>query len=176
MSLSHEASGNKILEGSWSDNLKWEFYLDSHMPPAELCTAIACVAIAEPSGAIVLTRNQRGWEILGGHIEQDETIEQALTRESLEEGGFQAQGVAQFGYRKVIAREPVHHDQQDSYYPFPVSYIPHFVAVSRLPLLAPTGEEILESRAFNLQEVETLGIKTLPIIQTGVDFYRLMQQ
>jgi 8-oxo-dGTP pyrophosphatase MutT (NUDIX family) len=176
MGLPYEAQAKKVLEGAWDENLRWEFHLSSHIPPAELCTAIACIAIDEPSDRIVLTRNQRGWEILGGHIEPGETATDALFRETREEGGFRPQRFNPFGYRKVIARQPVPHDQREGYYPFPISYIPHFVAASSLALSAPTGEEILESRAFSLHEIETLGVKTLPIIQAGVYFYRYSQR
>lgn len=172
MASHFETDTGKILEGSWDDNLRWEFHLSNSLPPPELCTAIACIAINEQTSSIVLTRNHRGWEILGGHIELGETVEDALFRETREEGGFQPQRFAQFGYRKVIAREPTPHDQQDGYYPFPISYIPHFTAVSKLPLLPPTGKEILESRAFTLSEIVVLGVKTLPIIEVGMSLYR----
>lgn len=95
----------KILEGEWGDT-PWEFYLSPKSPPRELCTAVACLAIQASSDSIVLTRNRRGWEMLGGHIEEGESIEDAVIREAKEEGGFSPDSCTQFGYRKVTPKEP----------------------------------------------------------------------
>jgi len=82
-----DKSPRKIASGSWSDDIAWEFYIADETPPRELCTAVFCVAIHNDD-TIVLTKTRRGWELLGGHLEGDETIEQGLFRESHEEGGY----------------------------------------------------------------------------------------
>lgn len=146
----------------------WEFYLDNRMPPRHLCTAVACLALVEKGEALVLTRNYRGWEILGGHIENGESIEDALLRESLEEGGFTPEKNALFGHRKIISSEAGAPDQRRADYPFPISYIPHYVATSDQPLQPPTGEEIIESRTLPVGQVDTLEIVASEIVKAGL--------
>jgi len=161
-----------VLKGRWGVDIAWEFFLSRTMPPEDLCTAIACVAIADDDDNVILARNNRGWEILGGHIEEGEDVVQALQREALEEGGFVVNGYQLFGHRKVTALRKVPHDQREGHYPFPVSYIPHFVAVTDHKLLEPTGTDAFESGTFSHQEIKDLGVSTLEIIQFGIEAQR----
>jgi 8-oxo-dGTP pyrophosphatase MutT (NUDIX family) len=161
-----------LLTGQWDDNQSWGLYQSTEMPDAALCTAVYCLAILPTTQQVVLTRNHRGWEMLGGHIEVGETIEEALLRESLEEGGFTPENYQLFGYRKITAKQPVPHDQkEDRFYPFPHGYIPHLIATSTLTLQKPSGTEIIESRAFSLEELEALEMEQWPILKAMLDFY-----
>lgn len=161
-----------LITGQWDDNQSWQLFQSDELPDAALCTAVYCLALLPGTNQVVLTRNHRGWEMLGGHIEPGETIEQALLRECLEEGGFTPEHYQLFGYRKITAKQPVPHNQKtDSFYPFPHGYIPHFIATSTLPLQKPSGSEITESRMFSLDELETLKIEQKPILNTMLDFY-----
>ena len=142
------------------------------MPDIALCTAVFCLAVLTDTTQVVLARNHRGWEMLGGHIEPNETIEQAMIRECLEEGGYTPEHYQLFGYRKIITTNPVPHNQvPGGFYPFPHSYIPYFVATSRLPLLAAAGLEIVESRAFSFSELEVIGGDQWPFRKIMLDFY-----
>lgn len=178
MSIPSESEQSKILEGSWDDNTRWEFHLSERMPPRELCTAVACIAIYGSMESVVLVRNTRGWEPLGGHIEDGETVEDALLREIMEEGGYAPDDYSPFGYRKVISKKPVPRDQGLGYYPYPVSYVPHYLAVSNRPLRAPTGppREVLESRAFILGEISELHISTEGVIRAGLEVYKTLKE
>jgi len=155
-----------LYSGQWDDNLSWEFYETTELPDATLCTAVYCLALTADDG-IVLTRNHRGWEMLGGHVERGETIEAALFRECLEEGGYVPESYRLFGYRRVTAKRPTQ-SPLGGYYPFPTTYIPHFVATSALPLQAPTGQEILEARVFAGHELEPMQLEQYRLIQTGL--------
>ena len=161
-----------LLTGTWDDNQSWGLYQDSTMPDPALCTAVYCLAILPLTNQVVLTRNARGWEMLGGHIEAGETIEEALVRECLEEGGYIPETYELFGYRKITAKKPVPHSQKaDSFYPFPHGYIPHFIATSAQPLQAHTGLEIYESKAFSFSELNALPIEQLPLLQQMLNVY-----
>lgn len=162
--------GIAVLSGKWSDNLAWEFYLDNQVPDAPLCTAVYCLAVIENTGELVLTRITRGWEMLGGHIEPGETVQQALMREALEEGGFRPQAIAPFGLTKVTARVPEPNNHHGGHYP-QTSYIPYFIAISSQPIQKPTGEEIIESRTFAPDQISALKTNHEPIIRLGLQKY-----
>jgi ADP-ribose pyrophosphatase YjhB (NUDIX family) len=97
-----------LEKGNWSEKIAWELYVGTKLPPAELCTAAFCLAINNDR-KIVLMRAERGWSLLGGHIEEGETVEEAVIRESQEEGGFTPDQLQQFAFRKIISSEPIPH-------------------------------------------------------------------
>ena len=156
-----------IFAGDWGENFSWQFYKSTTLPPRELCTSASCIAVLEPTGDIVLTRTWRGWEFMGGHIEPGESIEAAMIREALEEGGFRVESYELIGYRKVTAKAPATARQTGLAYPFPVSYIPWFLARSRQPLVTPGGDEgeILEARAMTHAEIYDLHLNDEPILR-----------
>lgn len=159
-----------IGKGAWGDNLAWEVYETTTPPPAELCTAVMCVAVRE--GKVVLARSVRGWGMLGGHIEDGESLEEALKREALEEGGFRIDNYGQFAVRKIVAKTPVSHERSSKAYPFPVSYITYYWATTSAPLVAPEGEEVLESGTFEQEEIGALETPDQAVIEAGWKAYK----
>jgi len=160
--------------GTWTwgdESVGWELYRASTLPNPEDCTAAFCVAITREN-KIVLEREVRGWGMLGGHIDDDENIEQALARECLEEGGFIVHSPTLFGYRKIIAQKPVTHPTPGKAYPFPISYIAYYYALSVAELTKPTEQEVLEVGAFTLTEIAALNIPDFSTIQLGWDSYQ----
>lgn len=159
-----------IASGSWSGEVAWEFYLSNQLPPRELCTAVFCLAIHGDS-SVVLTRTLRGWEMLGGHVESGESIEDALFREAHEEGGFTPERYDMFGYRKIISTKPII-SRDGTAYPYPISYIPHYIARSNLPLEETHGDpnEVFDRAIFSLSELSDLAIKDIQILEAGLRF------
>lgn len=158
----------KIASGTWNNDVSWEFYVASEMPPRELCTAVFCLAIHNED-TIVLTKTKRGWELPGGHLEEGETLEQGLLRETHEEGGYTPEAYELFGYRKIIASNPVP-ARDGKTYPYPVSYIPHFIARSSLPLDEVHGDdgEILDSGAFTFSEIQQMKVSGTEMINAAI--------
>lgn len=154
----------KYLEGTWNKNVSWEFYLSDYLPERKLCSAV--FALLKYKGGIVLTKTHRGWEMPGGHIENNEGIEEALQRELLEETGAYSNRFKLIGYRKIIAKKPESHNTKMIHYPFPISYIPYYIAVTDIDLVKPTGDvnEVIEARKFSLDELQKLDIQVKPII------------
>jgi 8-oxo-dGTP pyrophosphatase MutT (NUDIX family) len=160
--------------GSWSDDITWELYTTSVLPPIELCSAVMCVAISD--GKVVLTRSERGWGMLGGHIEAGETLEDALRREALEEGGFTIDTHRLFAVRKITSRRPIPHQQEGRTYPHPIGYLPYYWATTNHDLKHPTGEEIIESSSFDIAEVPLLRTRDQIVIDAGWTAYNTQRQ
>ncbi len=162
-------SNNKIMSGRFTENTSWEFHICTDLPPRELCSAVFCIAMYQ--NKIVLTRNHRGWEFLGGHIEEGETVEEAMHREALEEGGFTIDKFQLFGYRKYISKKDIN-GARGIRYPFPISYNPHYVAISKSELEECFAEECFERKAFTVAEIEKLAIKGYPLLKASLPFLR----
>jgi 8-oxo-dGTP pyrophosphatase MutT (NUDIX family) len=160
-----ENSATLIETGHWSENITWELFATSTPPSDALCTAVMGVAIAD--GKVVLACSERGWGMLGGHIEDAETLHEALVREALEEGGFVVKDHKQFAVRKITALKQVDHGRENKAYPFPTSYIVYYWLTTDQPLLPPTGEEIIESGSFTLAEVAGLKTPDQSVIELG---------
>jgi 8-oxo-dGTP pyrophosphatase MutT (NUDIX family) len=162
-----EYNAQKLAEGVWDDNVSWEFWLSSYLPPGQLCSAVFCVAMVDEDH-VVLARTWRGWEMLGGHIERGESVKEALRREALEEGGFVVDRFKLFGFRRVLARYPTATPDGQGHYPFPLSYIPHFVAKTVHPLKRPTGVEVLEARSVCTTDLFRCGVRDCDLVLAGV--------
>lgn len=154
----------RCLEGVWNENTSWEFYLSDYLPEPNLCTAV--FALLKHKGKVVLTKTHRGWEMPGGHIEEGETIEEALQREILEEAGAHVVRFKLIGYRKIITKKQ-NLNGRNANYPFPFSYIPHYIAVAEADLVKPMGDkdEIQEAGEFSPDELYNLNSEVMPIIE-----------
>lgn len=160
-----DATDKKVLEGVWSEDSKWEFYLSSTLPDKKLCSAV--FGIPKTRNGFLLTKTSRGWELPGGHIEENEKIIDALKREISEEVGFTTQRAVLYGYRKIITSK-VLYDKKQNPYPYPISYIPHFLVGSDLELKKPTGEEVLENGFFVDGSIEVENSHIKEIIKIGI--------
>ena len=78
---------------------------ETSIPKIELISAVFILAFEESK--ILAIKNDRGWEIPGGHVEEGETLEESLIREVKEEAG------ATFSYPKLLAI--VESDDQEKY-------------------------------------------------------------
>lgn len=166
--------GNKpsvALKGKWDRNISWEFYVSETLPEDAPCNVVYCLAVIKHTDQIVLTRIGRGWEMLGGHIEPNETLHDALVRECMEEGGYSPETFELFGYSKITAKKAVANGHHGGTYPL-VTYIPHYIAISDIPLVGPTGDEVLESGVFSHAEIAGTGTAHSAIIDIGIQVYK----
>jgi 8-oxo-dGTP pyrophosphatase MutT (NUDIX family) len=125
--LNFESEHILISQGKWSGEIRWEFYASPDAPPENLTTAVCCVAIHDQK--IILVKNNRGWELPGGKIMDNETSVQAVAREIMEETGYDIINPTVFGYKKIIAPAPVPNPEKPgTYYHFPYSYVIFFIA------------------------------------------------
>lgn len=154
----------KVLEGAWSKDSKWEFYLSSTLPGKKLCSAV--FGIPKTRNGFLLTKTSRGWELPGGHIEENEEIIDALKREVSEEVGLNIERFIIYGYRKIITSKILYNKEKKSY-PYPLSYIPHFLIGSDLEIKKPTGQEVLGNGFFMNESMEVENSHIKEIIKIG---------
>lgn len=168
---SQKPSTSTLVEtGTWSwgnEGVDWELYQADRLPNPELCTAAFCVAV-DSSNSVLLVKEDRGWGMPGGHIEDGEDILQALARECLEEAGFTPRQPRLFAYRKITASKPVTHPTPGKQYPFPVSYIAYYLATLDEPLVPATDPEVLEVGVYKLQAIQKLDSSDYSTIELGL--------
>lgn len=159
-----------VEKGSWSEDVQWELYRSNEQPEESLCTAVFCIAI-DKNDKVILMRANRGWGMLGGHIEDEESLREALVRESVEEGGFTPSSPKLYGFRKVTSRKPSQNEARSKPYPFPTSYVLYYWAKTVNEIIEPTGSEVLESDSFSLDEIKLLDTPDLSTIKLGLEDY-----
>lgn len=151
-----------ILKGTWSQGTTWEFVLAPKIPKNLPITATA--GLPYVSDNFVLTRTKRGWEIPGGHVEDNETIIECLYREILEEAGMIVHSHKMVGYLHVHNVVPRFSKSTGRQYP-EHSYIPHYIVFSNEPLQEPSGDDCFEARPFSLFDEEVQGCDKVDIIR-----------
>ncbi len=74
---------NFVECGKW-ESASWEFWNSNRSPSLELCTAIGLVPVTNlTANEVILTKNQRGWEMIAGKIEPGESPKETCAREGL---------------------------------------------------------------------------------------------
>ncbi len=133
-------------------NYSYEFFLDANLPDKDLVTCVFCV-LTDESSKIWLTKNHRGWELPGGHIEVWEDFESALKREMQEEIGVEADDFILKGYKKITNFEKTK-NREGGFYPFPHSYILYFIGKSVSKKVVPFPYEHDETEASDIFSLE----------------------
>lgn len=145
-----------LTEGKWNDGTPWKFIVSKEKLNPDLCTAAFCV-ISHREALLLIQNRRRGWEIPGGHIEEDEKIEQTLIREAMEEAGATIEAPQMFGYAIVLPESPIsHRDKKESFYPFPKSYIPYYYAEAKAVLNLKLASDAIEAKLFNFNEAKNI--------------------
>jgi 8-oxo-dGTP diphosphatase len=89
----------KYRAGLRADGTEWtiEPTYCSEIDPAKT-PVTAVIGISLSNGNILAVENLRGWDVPGGHIEDGESLEDALQRELMEECGAQLISAKPFAY------------------------------------------------------------------------------
>jgi ADP-ribose pyrophosphatase YjhB (NUDIX family) len=160
------------ITGNWGEGIEWELYESAELPPEELCTAVFCVAFDHEGRVILMRPKTRGWGLIGGHVEfeKGESLEEALLRESGEEGGFVPGNPQPFAYLEITSDAPV------SKYPRPTSYQVYYHSDIKGAMFKPTGEEVEESSSFSVEEaVLIINAQDRRILELGNTEYQVQR-
>ncbi|MBN8551064.1 MAG: NUDIX domain-containing protein [Deltaproteobacteria bacterium] len=118
-----------------------------------------------PDG-IVLTLTERGYdELLGGHLEANETAVDAVLRESEEEGGIIIEHCKLVGIKR-IENDPSDKPSRQQYPP--VGYASYFVGYSSRYPGEPTGVEVVSRKVLPLDEAFSLDLAQFPERQEAI--------
>jgi len=127
----------------------YEFIETQELPEKDLLTCI--FAYVYLKWKVYLTKNHRGWELPGGHIEKWENFDEALDRELSEEIWTTIKSKKLFGYKKYFNSEKIA-NRDWGFYPFPNSYILFYIAESTWEDKKIHCHDTIDYWLFNIEE------------------------
>jgi 8-oxo-dGTP pyrophosphatase MutT (NUDIX family) len=145
----------------WQDGrlqLAVSSYLCSELPPLELVTSVRCVVLR--SDSVLVVRDPRETHILpGGRREPEESLEETLERELLEETGWRVADVALLGFRHMCHLTPRPADYR---YPYPdfVQGVFWGEAAALVPEARHPQDDVLEVKFLGAEAVSELVLPT----------------
>ena len=150
------ATGEKIDQGStvWDKmSLEYAYYVSSEPPPSQYVSSVR--AIVFQGDSVMVIRGDRGqfYIIPGGRMENNESPEETLRREILEETGWTLKGLTILGFMHF------HHLG-----PRPASYLYPYPDFIWLIYTAQVNDYIPESMVYDkyVQEARFHTLNTLP--------------
>jgi 8-oxo-dGTP pyrophosphatase MutT (NUDIX family) len=135
----------KYRAGLRADGTEWTIepiYCDQIDPNKTPVSAV--IGISLHDGNILAVENLRGWDVPGGHIEDGESLDDALRREMMEECGAQLISSKPFAYLKtdVDASSPTYMLVYRVTVELQDTYTPHWDVAARAEL---SPEEFLRA-------------------------------
>ena len=159
-----------ILTGDWKKTTFWSFFIGSKLPEGAVATTATGLIVYEDK--LMLVQTHRGWELPGGHIEEGETINEALMRELHEEAGLtKASSVKMFGYNEIINPDTEKINKATGR-PYPKrAYNPHFIIETDEKPIGCQDQSCTNSGLFAIDSAEVNGSKVRDIILVGYSCY-----
>ena len=160
-----------ILSGNWKNTTFWNFFISSEIP--ENATATTATGLIIWNDKIVLVENKnRGWELPGGHIEEKETIEDALRRELYEEAGLKDILSAEiFGYNEIINPDTGKINKATSNLYPKYAYNIHYIIEPKNKPIGCQDNSCNRIGFFDINSEEVLNSKVRDIIIVGYTYY-----
>lgn len=128
----------------------FEFFLDENFPNLDLITFTFWVIFWEEN-KIWITKNHRGWELPGWHIEPGEDLETSLNRELKEELWVETWDYKLVWYKKITNFKKTK-NRNWLFYPFPNSYIVFFIWKSLSEKKYSFCKDTIDSKLCSLEE------------------------
>jgi 8-oxo-dGTP pyrophosphatase MutT (NUDIX family) len=151
-----------VLKGEWYKGTTWEFIISEILPTDFPVTAVTGFAYID--NKIILTKTHRGWELPGGHVEDGETLSEALRREMKEEAGINIKTEKLFGYLRIHNSIDRYSKSTGKKYP-EYSYILYYFTIFEGCLGECIGDDALESKAFDLSDPKIQGCENFERIR-----------
>lgn len=149
----------------WSHST-YRAYVDENSEYTDLqskATGVVAVCFDE-NGKVVLMNN----EPIGGHIERGETVEDALKRESLEEGGIKLEQWKFFGYYEIKLKDTAAQEYKDKYPS--VGYILFFLAKGH-KVVEPYGTDVKNTQVLDKEFILNSGKFQHEMLLEGLRLY-----
>lgn len=136
--------------------------LSTQLPPRERIATALVLAFVEDR---LLQTNlvSRGWDVVGGHVEEGESPEEAVRREAYEEAGAKLGALHLLGYQRLLLLGP----RPASYaYSYPDSYqVFYWAQIEALDDFIPTAE------TFGPALFSPAQAQALPFVQARQELY-----
>ncbi len=168
---SKHINNTPILSGNWKNTTFWHFYIDTNIPENAVATTATGLVIWDDKILLVKHKN-RGWELPGGHIEENESIENALKRELYEEAGVQnITEVEMFGFNEIINPD-IEKINKATGKPYPkYAYNIHYIIKTNTEPIGCQDDSCDEVGFFNIESEEIQNSKVRDIIVIGYAYY-----
>lgn len=142
----------RVVYSGTDGNRRERMVLTTELPPEDLCSAV--VVLAFKGDRLLLNENKKwGWALPAGHIEKNETIEEAACREVYEETQAKLGRMGALGYwhYRILGPKPAGYK-----YPYPDSYMVYFWA--QIEKLDPfqEDEETSDRRLLSLSDLRDM--------------------
>ena len=160
--VNYLASGHQLAEGLvvWGDDirLKLTCCIGNKQPPLKCVSSVRAVVFRGDSMLVVRSKNHELYIIPGGRREKDESLEETLQREILEETGWTLKDLSMLGFMHFHHLTP---RPEDYKYPYPDFIWPVYTAEADTynPEIIEDDDYVLDSRFYSVDEILKLDIR-----------------